>query len=92
MNIRFPNITGNTEAEQLVQVKSYLHQLVEQLNWALSAIESGAGTGATTASNTGSSGSEADATSFNDMKALIIKTAETVNYYYEKVTKKLESQ
>ena len=40
-NIRFPNITGKTEAEQLVQVKSYLHQLVEQLNWALSTIESG---------------------------------------------------
>ena len=91
-NIRFPNITGKTEAEQLVQVKSYLHQLVEQLNWALSSIESGAGTVATTASNTGSSGSEADYTSFNELKSLIIKTADTVNYHYEKVTKKLESQ
>lgn len=39
MNIRFPNITGKTEAEQLAQVKSYLHQLVEQLNWAFNTIE-----------------------------------------------------
>lgn len=41
MNIRFPNITGATEAEQIAQIKSYLHQLAEQLNWALSVLESG---------------------------------------------------
>lgn len=40
MNIRFPNIKGKTEAEQLEQVKSYLHYLVEQLNWTLSTLES----------------------------------------------------
>lgn len=34
-NIRFPNITGKTEAEQIAQIKSYLHQLVQQLNWIL---------------------------------------------------------
>ena len=38
-NIRYPNITGSTETAQLQQVKSYLHQLVEQLNYALSAVE-----------------------------------------------------
>lgn len=38
-NIRYPNITGKTEAEQLAQIKSFLIQLVDQLNWALSVIE-----------------------------------------------------
>lgn len=38
-NIRYPNITGKTEAEQLAQMKSYLIQLVDQLNWALSVLE-----------------------------------------------------
>ena len=36
MNIRLPNINAATEKEQLVQVKSYLHQLAQELNWALS--------------------------------------------------------
>ena len=35
INIRYPNITGLTEKEQLNQIRSYLHQLVEQLNYAL---------------------------------------------------------
>lgn len=40
INLRFPNINGATEAEQLKQIKSYLHQLVQELNWALSVLES----------------------------------------------------
>ena len=29
---RYPNITGTTDSAQLRQLKSYLYQLVEQLN------------------------------------------------------------
>ena len=43
MNIRFPHITGKNEAEQIAQIKSFLHQLVEQLNWMLPAMESSTG-------------------------------------------------
>ena len=32
INIRLPNITAGTEREQLIQVKSYLHQLAQELN------------------------------------------------------------
>lgn len=39
MDIRLPNINGRTEAEQIGQIKSYLHQLVQQLNWAFSVLE-----------------------------------------------------
>ena len=31
INIRLPNITAQTDREQLMQVKSYLHQLVQEL-------------------------------------------------------------
>lgn len=92
-NIRFPNITGKTEAEQLVQVKSYLHQLVEQLNWALSTIESGNTTENKTSSGKSGakgSGEAMDSTSFNELKALIIKSASTVDSYYDKINKRLE--
>lgn len=44
VNIRYPNITGRTEKEQLNQIKSYLHQLVEHLNIALPNLGSGSGT------------------------------------------------
>lgn len=33
MHIRPPGFTGRTEQERLLQVKSYLYQLAEQLNW-----------------------------------------------------------
>ena len=36
---RLPNITGKTEKEQLQQIKSYLGQLTEQLNWAFEQLE-----------------------------------------------------
>ena len=37
--IRYPNITGKTPEEQIAQMKSYLHQLVDQLNWVLSVMD-----------------------------------------------------
>lgn len=37
--LRYPNITGATQAEQLAQIKSYLHQLVRELNWQLEQLE-----------------------------------------------------
>lgn len=38
--IRYPNITGKTPEEQIAQLKSYIHQLVDQLNWAFAVIDS----------------------------------------------------
>lgn len=41
VNLRYPNITALSEKEQLAQIKSYLHQLVEQLNYSLPNLGSG---------------------------------------------------
>ena len=94
MNIRFPNITGHTEAEQLTQVKSYLHQLVEQLNWALSTIESGTSSSkASPAVDTPTNGAgkaQENEVSFYELKSLIIKSADIANSYYEQFSKRLE--
>lgn len=93
INIRFPNITARSEAEQLQQVKSYLHQLAEQLNWALSAVVTGNATDTTQSvvKSSGNSSDPTDATSFNDLKALIVKSSSQVESYYAKVNTKLES-
>lgn len=39
IDIRLPNITGGSATEQLAQMKSYLQQLTQQLNWALNTID-----------------------------------------------------
>lgn len=88
MNIRFPNITGATEAEQLIQIKSYLHQLVQQLNWALSTFEAGIGSAGTSEPSMG----DINEQTFYELKTLLIKSSDMLNGYYEKINQKLEGQ
>lgn len=94
IELRFPNITAPTEAGQLLQVRSYLHQLVEQLNWALEHITSDSGQAAA-AGAVGAGGTSAEreaVSSFNSIKSLIIKSADIVNAYYEVIRRRLEGQ
>lgn len=84
INIRLPNITAQTEREQLLQVKSYLHQLANELNWALSSIEAGSSTAAVTKLSSGNSVTKDElTTSYNELRSLIIKSASTVSAYAE---------
>lgn len=92
--IRLPNITDRSEAGQLRQIKSYLHQLVGELNFALSAIEKTDSNKVVNAKGqpvTVTATEKADPlSSFNQIKALIIKDAAIVNAYYEEISKRLE--
>lgn len=91
-NIRLPKIDGTTSAQQLSQIKGYLYQLVEQLNYTLTDMETGGTrvvmTGGT--SNTAAEKKNEAAASFNSIKSLIIKSADIVNAYYDVISKKLE--
>ena len=94
VEFRLPNITATTAEGQLQQVKSYLYQMVEQLNWAMKNVASG-GTGTETAMTVtgGAADQEKAATSnFNNIKALIIKSADIVNAYYEVISRRLEGR
>lgn len=86
MDIRLPNINGKTEAEQLTQIKSYLYQFAQQLQWAMSTIESGIGKTVVTKKD-GSVGIVAgnSVNNFNQIKDLIIKSADIVTAYYESI-------
>lgn len=92
IDIRQPNINAKTEAEQ--QIKSYLIQLAEQLNWALKNIDTSNNTvvvSPTPRSLISSSQTTASPeATFGSIKALIIKSADIVNAYYEEINKKLE--
>lgn len=93
VDIRLPNITATTEREQLAQVKSYLFQLAEQLQWALTNVDSSNHSVVVTATPrvapSGQTTISAEAT-FNSIKALIIKSADIVSAYYEEINKRLE--
>ena len=85
IDIRLPNITGKTEAEQLSQIRSYLYQFASQLQWALSTVEAG-DTSNAVAKTTGSVATKENPTSnFNELKGLIIKSADIVEAYAEKI-------
>lgn len=88
IDIRLPNITADTEAGKLHQMQSYMYQLVQQLNWALNAVESAQG-GNTSApvvykQKEPATVQEAEDT-FNSIKALIIKSADIVKAYEETI-------
>ena len=89
--LRYPSFTARTESEQAL--KGYLHQLVDQLQFALNTV----GTSSPTVLQTGSRGTQkgssgsADATvQFADLKALIIKSADIVDAYYQEISTRLE--
>lgn len=89
---RYPNITGLSEKEQLRQLKSYLYQLVEQLNHTSFTSEP---VGATTGRPRVDGGIEKNrsaAADFAALKSLIIKSADIVQAYGDKIEKRLEGQ
>lgn len=89
VNIRLPNITGHSDREKLQQMQSYMFQLVEQLNYALATVEKEA-TAAASTTTVASKTEDDPVTAFNSIKALIIKSADIVNAYYETINTRLE--
>ena len=103
IDLRLPSITGPTDRERLSQMQRYLYQLVEQLQWGLNNMEASSTVVVTPTPQSlipsvgGSSGtvltgdtSDPQAT-FNSIKALIIKSADIVEAYYDEINSRLES-
>ena len=95
VQIRKPNIIANNEREMLEQIRVYLYQMSDQLNWAFDTIESGTTTNGVQLLQPVKEEKEESKkveTNFNEIKALIIKSADIVNAYYDKISKKLEGE
>lgn len=92
INIPLPNINAPTEAARLEQVRSYLYKVAEQLNWAFNTVESNiASLPKESAPSTSAPKTPEEVQSnFNSIKSLIIKSADIVDEYYEKISKRLE--
>lgn len=95
LELRLPNITATTPNAQMSQMQSYMHQLVQQLNWALNSIDNEvstiANTSAESAQNQDISQNEALDT-FNSIKALIIKSSDIVEAFEEKWEKEFNGK
>ena len=88
INIILPNINAATPEQQIAQLKSYLYQMAEQLNWAFSTLENtttgGNATSVVVDDSEVSTEEEAQNT-FNSIKSLIIKSADIVKAYSEEI-------
>ena len=95
VDIRLPNINASTEAGQLQQIRVYLYQFAEQLNWALNTLETNQGGNSVVLQDAaGNKVSDTDGDkaqeTFNSIKNLIIKSADIVEAYYDKIDKLIE--
>ena len=83
VNLRYPSITGSTEKEQLTQIKSYLHQLVEQLNYALPTA------GSASSQSYQVQGAEV---SYYELRSLIIQELQQVEKLFDQLSQKMQSE
>lgn len=96
MNLRLPNITGASEREILTQMRSYLYQLVGDLQFALQNVNTSEAVTPVPKSQLPSVGvspravGEDPRSTFESIKALIIKSADIAEAYYEEINKRLE--
>ena len=94
LNLRLPNINGKSEKEQIQEIRRYLYQLVGDLEFAFNAPGSSSDSVVISSPQGGKSQSSTNNMSasamFSVLKPLIIKSADIVDAYYEKITKKLE--
>lgn len=92
-DLRLPSITGQSEKEQLAQIKRYLHQLVGDLRFAFDQVRASEVTAVGPADRSAVSSVQTTLTpqaTFSSIKSLIIKSADIVNAYYDVMEKRLE--
>lgn len=95
IELRLPQINGKTDREQLAQIKSYLYQMAQQLQWARNNVSASSGNVMVqqVAGNTVALPAEASAqTTFNAIKSMIIKSAEIVDAYSEEISRRLDGE
>ena len=88
--LRYPNWNARTESEK--QLQSYLHQLVDQLQFALNNVGSSTSASGQIVQRVPQqtpSGNASAKVDFASLKALIIKSADIVDAYYEEINNRL---
>ena len=88
VNLRPPQLTGGTEAEQLRQIQKYLYALWEQLQYAFDGVQTPAGS-----RNAAPAPAPVTSQAVNaGLKALILKSAQVTQVLEQQVSKRLEGK
>lgn len=87
--MRLPAITAATPDGQVQQMRSYLYQMAQELEFAINALEVGS-VEVLPGVEGGNSREEKALENFSDLKSLIISSADIVNAYYEKMEEKFK--
>lgn len=92
INIRYPNITSINEKEQIAQIRSYLHQLVDQLNYALPNIGTGDGVAKSTETkSTQTHEVQGAEVSYYELRSLVIQSLQKVDAKIDELDKAKEN-
>lgn len=90
---RYPNITSGDAVSQLGQIRSYLHQLVDQLNVSSAdtdkTVSEVRSQGAMLQKTASSLEAQTPKATFSSIKSLIIKSADIVDAYYDQISTKM---
>ena len=96
-DIRLPNISARADMQtQMAQMRSYMYQMVEQLNWALSAMDGGASAreqqlpGQTTAPASDNKKEDDTNQRMANLRDLIIKSADVVRQEMDRLATELK--
>ena len=95
-DIRLPNINATTDRGQLEQIRSYLYQFAEQLKYAVNVIELNSADTTLQVKEVSNAvnapSKEQRLQQFNNLKNLIISSADIVNAYSEEITRRLSGE
>jgi hypothetical protein len=83
MNIRYPSITAATDRERIAQIKSYLIQLADQLNYALPTIAGSTGTQTIE--------TQSSEMALYDLRTLIVQEMKDVQATFDQLADRLEA-
>ena len=96
-DIRLPNISASADMQtQMAQMRSYMYQMVEQLNWALSALDGGAQAqeqqllGQTTTPTSDNKKEDDTNQRMANLRDLIIKSADVVRQEMDRLATELK--
>ena len=87
-----PSISGKNDRETLQQLKSYLYKTAQQLQWAFDTLEQGSPSPAPAGKTQQAVASVTPKTLFPGLKDLIIKSADIVDAYSQKIGDRMEGR
>ena len=90
IQIPMPNITAADDAQRLRQIQGYLYRMAGQLQWAFDTLEGTGSVSGTVIAQPLAARKSDPASTFGEIKNLILKSADIVERYSQEITRRLE--